>query len=318
MDKISDDQIIQKFVKHCIRQQMSEKTIEVYTNATKVFMRFLNSKRRHLVDVDGMENKDMLEAFMDHLRNNGVRSFSRFNVCFSALNHLYSYLEYDGVIKQNIVLTVRKMNLKSYKKGDAPSKRRILDVEKMSRFLNSIINLEDKTICTVLVKTGFRLDELASIKVNEISFGDNSITLKGDGMFHKRTNLKVYFDEETERLLKRWLARRKMVAKPGESALFVGESGHRLYSAGIAFRIAKWTAQFGIHDKDSKRIEDHFTAHNFRHCFTTYLREAGMTREYIGELRGDKPKEVFDIYYHIDHRDLRKSYLSSIPKFNVY
>ncbi len=317
MDKVSDDYVIQRFVKHCVRQGRSENTITIYTNAVKVFRRFLNSKSRHLVDVDGMENKDLLEAFMDHLRDNGVRSFSRFNVCFSALNHLYGYLEYDGVIKQNIVLTVRKMNLKSYKKGAAPSKRKIIDVEKMSRFLNSIINLEDKTICTVLVKTGLRRDELSSLDVNEISFEDNSITLK-DGRFYKRTNLKLYFDEETERLLKRWLARRKMIAKPGETALFVTESGHQLMTAGIAYRITKWTAQFGIHDKDSKRIEDHFTAHNFRHCFTTYLRQAGMTREYIGELRGDKPREVFDIYYHIDHRDLRKSYLSSIPKFNVY
>ncbi len=318
MDKVSDDQIIQKFVKHCIRQGMSEKTIEVYTNVVKVFRRFLNSKSYHFVDVDGMENKDLLEAFMDHLRNNGVRSFSRFNVCFSALNHLYSYLEYDSVIKQNIVLTVRKMNLKSYKKGAVPSKRKIIDVDKMSRFLNSIINLEDKTICTLFVKTGFRLDELVSLDVNEISFEDNSITLKGDGMFHKRTNLKVYFDEETERLLKRYLVRRKMVAKPGEPALFVSDIGHRLYDEGISSRIVKWAVQFGIHNKKSARLEDHFTAHNFRHCFTTYLRQAGMTREYIGELRGDKPKEVFDIYYHIDHRDLRKSYLSSMPKFNVY
>jgi len=317
VDKVSDDQIIQKFVKHCIRQGRSENTIEIYTNAVKFFRRFLNSKRRHLVDVDGMENKDLLEAFMDYLRDNGVRSFSRFNVCFSALNHLYSYLEYDGVIKQNIVLSVRKMNLKSYKKGGVSAKRKIIDVEKMSHFLNSIINLEDKTICTVFVKTGLRRDELASLDVDEICFDDNSITLK-DGRFYKRTNLKVYFDEETERLLKRWLARRKMTAKPGESALFVTESGHRLHNAAIAFRIAKWAIQFGIHDKNSKRIEDHFTVHNFRHCFTTYLREAGMTREYIGELRGDKPKEVFDIYYHIDHRDLRKSYLSSMPKFNVY
>ena len=318
MDKVSDDQIIQKFVKHCIRQGRSEKTIVTYSNTVEFFRRFLNSKRHHLIDVDGMENKDLLEAFLDYLRNNGVRSFSRFNVCFSALNHLYSYLEYDGVIKQNIVLTVRKMNLTSYKKGGVSAKRKIIDVEKMSRFLNSIINLEDKTICTVFVKTGLRRDELASLDVNEISFEDNSITLKGDGRFYKRTNLKVYFDEETEHLLKRWLARRKMIANPGEPALFVTESGHRLHSEAIASHIIKWATQFGIHDKNSKRIEDHFTAHNFRHCFTTYLRQAGMTREYIGELRGDKPKEVFDIYYHIDHRDLRKSYLSSIPKFNVY
>ncbi len=318
MDKVSDDQIIQKFVKHCVRQGRSEKTIVTYSNTVEFFRRFLNKKRRHLVDIDGMENKDLLEAFIDHLRDNGVRSFSRFNVCFSALNHLYSYLEYDGVIKQNIVLTVRKMNLTSYKKGAAPSKRKIIDVEKMSRFLNSIINLEDKTICTVLVKTGLRRDELVSLDVDEIKFEDNSITLKGDGRFYKRTNLKVYFDEETERLLKRWLARRKMIVKQGEPALFVSESGHRLHDEAIASRIAKWAVQFGIHDKKSERLEDHFTAHNFRHCFTTYLRQAGMSREYIGELRGDKPKEVFDIYYHIDHRDLRKSYLSSIPKFNVY
>jgi len=108
MAKVNDDQILQAFVKHCIRQGRSEKTIETYSYAVEVFRRFINSKRRHLVDVDGMKNKDLLEEFIDHLRDNGVRSFSRFNVYFSALNHLYSYLEYDGVIKQNIVLLLGK------------------------------------------------------------------------------------------------------------------------------------------------------------------------------------------------------------------
>lgn len=43
-----------------------------------------------------------------------------------------------------------------------------------------------------------------------------------------------------------------------------------------------------------------------------------MPREYVKELRGDKRGEAIDIYHYIDRIDLRKSYLASILKLDVY
>jgi len=66
-------------------------------------------------------------------------------------------------------------------------------------------------------------------------------------------------------------------------------------------------------------IEDYFTPHCCRHWFTTHLRNGGegMPREYIQELRGDAHKDAMDIYNHVDHEKLRKSYMSFIPQLGI-
>lgn len=151
---------------------------------------------------------------------------------------------------------------------------------------------------------------------DDIDFTENSITLKP--IFRKRTNTTVFFDEETALILKRWLKRRETMVENGEKALFVSDTGARLKRRGVYDCIVKWSTHFGYNNPLSTKVKDHFSTHNLRHCFTTYLSRAGMPRNYIQELRGDKHSAIIDIYTHIDQRELRKSYLSFMPKFNVY
>ncbi|GEM_PF-2209533 len=63
----------------------------------------------------------------------------------------------------------------------------------------------------------------------------------------------------------------------------------------------------GLHNPGSDQMEDHFSPHCCRHWFTTHLRRAGMTREFILVLRGDVRREAIDIYDHIDKKELRES-----------
>ena len=51
--------------------------------------------------------------------------------------------------------------------------------------------------------------------------------------------------------------------------------------------------------------------------FTTELRRAGMSREFIKELRGDVRHEAIDIYDHIEPEELKREYLARIPKLGV-
>jgi integrase/recombinase XerD len=75
--------------------------------------------------------------------------------------------------------------------------------------------------------------------------------------------------------------------------------------------------KFGLHDPSSRRVKDHFTENCCRDWFTTHLRRAGMPRDFIKELRGDKRRDDMDVYYHIDKEELRKSYLSCIPQLGI-
>jgi integrase/recombinase XerD len=64
-------------------------------------------------------------------------------------------------------------------------------------------------------------------------------------------------------------------------------------------------------------MEDHFSPHCCRHWFTTHLRRAGMKREFIQELRGDRRRDAIDIYDHIDKEELREAYLAYIPQLGI-
>ena len=165
----------------------------------------------------------------------------------------------------------------------------------------------------LLLKTGIRRGELISVDVDDIDFQEQSITLKPKA---KRSNRIVFFDDETGRILKRWLkVRGKM--KPKTKALFVNELGERLNRNGVYNAVTKWAAKLGFHDPSSPNQEDHFSPHSCRHCFTTWLRRSGMRREFIQELRGDARRDAIDIYDHIDRDELRKAYLSHIPRLGV-
>lgn len=322
MARIDDNQILIDYLKDLTLQDSTVKTLENYKSCISVYMAWLHSKELTFLSVKSQNNKDIVEDFLFHLREertnkDGDRlSFARIKVIFSALNSFYDFLEYKGFVDKNIILMVRKRYLKQFKNGYTPARRKVIDVETMAAFLSNIIPLRDKTICALFVKTGIRRNELISLDIDDVDLVEGKITLK-PRMFKKRSNNVVFIDDEMSKLLDRWMKRRKTLTYENEKALFIGERG-RLNRHGVEESIKTWAIKFGLHNPDSKKLEDHFTCHTLRHCNTTYLRRNGMPREFIKELRGDKRHETIDIYDHIDTQELKRAYLSYIPKFGIY
>jgi len=213
---------------------------------------------------------------------------------------------------------VRKRYLRRYKEAqdaDAESPRKLISVEEMSLLINSVLDTRDKTILALLAKTGVRRGELIAMDITDINWTNQSMTLKRK-QFKKRSNRTVYFDDETARLLKRWLGQRTRLS-PTTPSLFIGEHGERLKRNGIYSMVLKYAERVQLHDSSSDRSEDHFSPHCFRHWFTTHLRRAGMDREFIKALRGDRRREAIDIYDHIDQVELRRAYLAFIPQLGI-
>lgn len=235
---------------------------------------------------------------------------------FVALSTFYGFLAFEGYVTGNPVLAVRKRFLSEYKgdEDDDPP-RKLISVEEMSMLVNSILNPRDRAIAVLLAKTGLRRSELVSLDVGDIDWAEQSIALKRK-RFKKRSGRVVFFDDECGRVLKRWLKTREMMHLDS-NALFGGEQGGRFMRSGVYNMIVKYAEMVGLHDPKSDRIEDHFSTHCFRHWFTTHLRRAGMPREFIQVLRGDRRRDAIDIYDHIDREELRKAYLTFIPQLGV-
>jgi len=235
---------------------------------------------------------------------------------FAAINSLYEFLVFQDIIAKNPVPGVRKRYLRRYKNEkdvDAESPRKLISVEEMSLLINSVLDTRDKAILTLLAKTGVRRGELIAMDVSDINWTEQSIMLK---KFKKRSGRTIFFDDETSRMLKRWINQRQ-IRNPTTPALFIGEQGERLKRNGVYSMTAKYAERIGLHNSTSPRPEDHFSPHCFRHWFTTHLRRAGMDREFIKALRGDRRREAIDIYDRIDREELRRAYLAFIPQLGL-
>jgi len=310
MEIISDPQSIKMFGNDCRIRGLSKHTIESYISTLNLFSKFLKKRKYLLMTVD----RKILRDYISYLRESGISQKTIENR-FSAFSSLYDYVVYENLLEKNVVKDIRKRYLSPYKENGG-SHRKLISVEEMSLFINSILDIRDKAISILFAKTGIRRRELVAIDLEDINWDVMSITLKPT---HKRSNKIVYFDYETAIVLKRWLRKREIIADPGNKALFVSyiNKKKRLNRNGVGHTFVKWAAIAGLHDSNSNKIEDHFTPHCCRHWFTTHLRRAGMPREFIMELRGDKRTSAMDIYYHIDREELRKSYLANIPQLGI-
>ena len=310
MEEIDIAELLLRFKKDCKLQDMTNESIRSYLSELKIYNDYLQENNFDILHV----SNEILEQFLQYLRETRGISQSRIENYFSALSSFYDFLVYKGLATTNIILPFRKRYLKRHKKSNPPAVRKLITVTDMSRFVNSIIPIRAKTIAVVLAKTGIRRGELLKIELNDINFKEQTIMLKE---FHKRSNRLIYFDEETEVMLNKWLKRRKELVNNGVTALFVNDYGEPIGRSGVYNEIVLWAIKLGFFDPDSNRLEDHFSCHNFRHFFTTFLLRNGMSREYVKELRGDIRSEAIDIYHHIDKEDLRKSYLAHIPKLGL-
>lgn len=310
--KLDALELLEEFSYDCRDRGLTEETIGRYKSPLKLFIEFIDKKGLALTDVDKFALKD----FISYRRAQGVEQKTLENN-LTALSSFYEFLCFEGHTDVNPVLPVRKRYLKRYKdEGDTDdAQRKLISIEEMSMLVNSIMSVRDKAVVTLLAKTGIRRNELVSTDVQDIDWIEQSITLKKK-RFKKRSNRIVFFDDECARILKRWAAQREKLNVKTE-ALFTNEYGTRLNRNGVYNLVTKYAEALGLHNPKSDRIEDHFSPHNCRHWFTTWLRRNGMPREFIQVLRGDKRRDAIDIYDHIDREELRKAYLAFIPQLGI-
>lgn len=311
--KKETENLLNEFVEDCKLRGMTHGAILTYRTSLRIFIRHLDTVNKSISDV----GKNELRGYIDYLLNERKITIKTIESHFSALSSFFEYLLFEDRIDSNPVLPVRKRYLRRYKKdgSNGGHTRKLISVEEMSRLVNSIMNARDRALLTLLAKTGVRRGELIRIDIDDIDFSNKTIRLKPTA---KRSNRTVFFDDETEQVLKEWFSMRSHYARPDINALFISQTGSRLNKNGTYDAVTSHAKRLGFHNPDSDQLEDHFTPHCCRHWFTTHLRRAGMPREHIKELRGDVRGEAMDIYYHIDKEELRRSYLAYIPRLGIY
>ncbi len=290
----------------------SHSVITYKSNITK-FLEFVGDP----VNVD----ISTLQRFLIYLRDDfdyRVGKVHKKGVCprtiqayFSCINTYYDFLLFTHRITHNPVpeFTKRYLRIKTQHNGD--NTRQLISIQQMSTLINQRMPIQDRAILMILAKTGVRRGELLSMDIGDIDLQKKEIILKPK---HKRTNRLVLFDDETAHILGLFLKWRKLNARPNCDALFISATtGNRIHKDTPPKIVAKYGKRLGIHNPQGN-LNQKFSPHCFRHWFTTHLRRAGMPREFIQELRGDRRRDAIDIYDHIDLSELHIAYERYIPK----
>lgn len=303
------DQLRADFLQDCQLRGMADVTVLHYSYCLKNFGTYLASKGADPLHVD----RDILRGFIEYLRLQDKTQKTIENY-FAVLSTFYDYLTFEEHVSANPVLPVRKRYLKRYKDNDDGQARKLISVEDMAKLINSTLDIRDKAVITLLAKTGIRRHELVTLDVSDVDLIENRIRLKPTA---KRTNRTVFIDDECSFILRRWLKIREGMNHMGSQALFLGQEGERLNRSGVYNLVVEAAQRVGLHNTSSERLEDHFGPHCCRHWFCTWLWRNGMRREFVKELRGDSRKEAFDLYNHIDLKELKEAYLACIPQLGV-
>lgn len=291
-------------------QGIARSTLESRKYRLRSFCAFLEYRKVHVLDA----SREDIKAWVEFKRFDCSHTTASIKNSLTAISGLYDFLEYEGLIGSNPVPAVRKRYMRSYKNDNECHTHQLLTVEQMAALIKSALDVRDRAILLVLAKTGIRRNELASLDVIDVNLEAQSIILKPTA---KRSNRQVFFDDECHTILARWLAVRRSRNKYNCPSLFINQQGERLGRNGINQVIKAHAIRCGLYNADSDRLEDHLSAHSFRHWNVTHLLRSGMRREYVQWLRGDAIKEAVDTYFHIDPEDVKEAYQACIPQLGL-
>ena len=287
---------------------LAENTIKRHTHAMKRYSLWCSERGR---DLTKAEESDIL-GYLAAMRAKKMRVASM-QQNFASLSVFFAWLARKKMIISNPIPELLQIYLRPYK--DESRRRQLISVDDAAKMVRATIDVRDRAILLLFLKTGIRRGELVSLDLDDVDPAAGKIELKPTG---KRSNRIVFFDDECSRALARWIKSREMRFKKGQqTALFISGKGTRLESSSADRLVRTAAERVGLHDSESPKFEDKFSPHCCRHWHATHLLRSGMPREYVKWLRGDVMKEAIDIYNHLDENDVKKSYLVHIPQLGV-
>jgi site-specific recombinase XerD len=148
---------------------------------------------------------------------------------------------------------------------------------------------------SLLLTTGVRVSELASIRCEAVDLAGRSVRLMGKG----RRERQVFLTSDSiAELISDYLEARELLGLTHSRLLFNGNLDP-LTPAALRARLAKAAESAGVAGS--------VTPHMLRHTAATQLIEAGVDIRYIQRLLGHASLSTTEIYTHVSDRTLRRA-----------
>ena len=164
------------------------------------------------------------------------------------------------------------------------------------------LDMRDKAMFELLYSSGLRLAELVSLDPIDMDFNDASVRVTGKG---SKTRI-VPVGSQAIAALHAWQAVREQIAKPDETALFVGKNGKRISPRTVQLQLRQWGIRQGL----SSGVHPHL----LRHSFATHVLQSSGDLRAVQEMLGHASISTTQVYTHLDFQYLAKIYDSAHPR----
>jgi integrase/recombinase XerC len=226
----------------------------------------------------------------------GGRSLAR---VLSAWRGFYSYLMRDHACPSNPCVGLRApKSSKALPHALSPDEA----VKLVEMTVSSPLDARDKAMFELLYSSGLRLAELVNLDPIDMDFADASVRVTGKG---NKTRI-VPLGSHAITALQAWMAVREPIAKPGESALFVGKNGARISPRTVQLHLRQWGIKQGI----ASGVHPHL----LRHSFATHVLQSSGDLRAVQEMLGHASISTTQVYTHLDFQYLAKIYDSAHPR----
>jgi integrase/recombinase XerC len=275
----------------------SAHTIAGYRRDLGQFLNYLDENELALRRVDNVH----IRGFMADLHERRLKK-STLARKLAAVRSFYQF----GVKKKWVAENPAKVVATPKQEKHIPS---FLSEEEMANFLEvppskRPLDLRDKAVLELLYATGIRVSELAGMNLEDVSFAERLIRVRGKG---KKERLVPFGRVAEERLRAYQAARRQLLQERiGEKAMFVNYQGGRITTRSVERIVDKYIRLTAVKRKISP--------HSLRHSFASHLLSRGADLRVIQELLGHESLATTQKYTHLDLGRLMDVYRKSHPR----
>ncbi len=213
------------------------------------------------------------------------------------------YLNREGVLRTNpaTAFSAPKANTRLPGTMDTDQIAHLLEFDSKSWH-----GIRDKAILELFYSSGLRLAELVGSNLDDISFDDHSIRVRGKG--NKERLLPV--GSHAIKAIETWLQIREEPqvknAQIDEKAIFISERGMRISPRSVQSRVQHWCLTLGI----STNVHPH----TLRHSFASHMLESSQDLRAVQEMLGHADIATTQIYTHLDFQHLADVYDKAHPR----
>ncbi|MBO4333529.1 MAG: site-specific tyrosine recombinase XerD [Paludibacteraceae bacterium] len=280
-----------------LERSLSDNTRSAYLEDLAKLLGYLEGTNIDIQEV----RREQLEDFLIDLSDVGITPRSRARI-ISGIKSFYQFL------------------LMTDKREDDPTE--LLEMPQIGKHLPEVLSIEEidaleskidlsqpqghrnKAIIEVLYSCGLRVSEMLNLKISDIFFDEQFITVVGKGNKQRL----VPISQSAIKYINFWLEDRDNlnIKKGCEDFVFLNHRGGQL-SRIMVFNIIKDLAA-------KAEINKTISPHTLRHSFATHLLEGGANLRDIQEMLGHKSILTTEIYTHIGQNHLREA----IEKFHPF